>query len=462
MNEADKLIHDYLEGRLDHAGRRRLSELVVTDAIVRARVQAAAETHGLLLTLADYKAARTGSPQKVTAFPRPAENERPATDRNLRPILVAAGIAAAVAIVAFLGLQFRHPGKPAGAVARLASDKIIDWAAGAKPDREGWILPGTYRLQAGTVRLQTEAGAIVSIAAPAEFEFLSADVLRLRSGKLLARMLREESKLSVLANGLNVQDLGTAFGINTSTHGASLLSVLDGKVELLNQVPDHPNQIVTAGHSMLLGPNNHSGSPVSVAFDRITFEDLWPLTLGVDAMSNLIRFLPPGPYDNPMAEFRNDTKIFLMPERQGVHLSSPLLIEARRSGREVLTPNYAPSTLPAGQRVDSYLLFFNPASASIAHPLSISGQITFNRPIIGLIFRRDEHLYRSDEQVGVPGLNYRAETGWRGLEVAPDELPAQDIVEVSADGRQLFFNLSVSDQRDQLRVILRADGVEFD
>lgn len=457
MNEIESLIHDYLEGQLDEAGRRRLSALVISDPAVRKQLGTAGQIHGLLLTLADYKAARAGLQQQIVPFPSVATPARGKVRRPLRRIASVAGIAAA-AVLTILGVYLYKPGKPRGAVARFSSDRIVEWGAGKKPDRNGWVLPGSYHLQSGSVRLQTEAGVIVSMVAPAEFEFVSADEIRLHSGKLLARMLREDSRLSVMANGLNVEDLGTVFGINTSANHSSLLSVLDGQVRLFDKGVGDPGKIVSAGHSMLLKPDNTSGAPVSVAFDRTTFEDLWPLNLGVRALSNLIRFLPPGPYDNPMEEFRSDTRIFLMPERQGTRLASPLLVEAQRSGRELFAAGYAPTSLPIGERVDSYLLFFNPANASIAHPLSISGQITFNRPILGLIFRHDENLYRSDSQVGVPGLNYRASTGWRGLEVATDELPAQDVIEVSADRRQLFFNLSVSDQRDQLRVILKADG----
>jgi hypothetical protein len=460
MNEPDQLIERYLDGDFTPADRKRLSALVVEDATVRERVRAAIELHGTLLVLADKRVACSTETDNLSVFPMKYAPGQPAVAPQ--PAFPRFAWALAACFVLSFGVfawQF-FAAKPPNAVARLTTDALIDWADAKRPDRNGWLERGVYRLRAGTVRLQTEAGAIVSIAAPAEFELIESDVLRLLNGKLLARMLRDESTLKVMANGLNVVDLGTAFGINTSANGPSLLSVLDGKVELLDSSSNSNavREIVTAGHSLMFTHDNPPESAVRVTFDGKSFEDLWPLTLGVNAMSNLVRFLAPGPYNNPMVEFKSDNRIYLMPERQGVQLDSPLLFEARRSDREIHMPDYAPASIPAGQRVDSYLLFFNPASSSIEHPISISGRITFNRPILGLIFRQDALFYKSDDQVGVKGLNYRTSTGNRGLEVMPEALPARDIIEVSADGRQLFFNLSVSDLRDQLRVILEADG----
>lgn len=463
MNETDQLIQRYLDGQLSTEERRLLSKQVCADAETRRRLREAAEIHGLLLTLADYKKAQFENESDAASpfaeipldYPRKANLWRKAKVF----IAVVSSIAACLVFGIILWTGY-GVGKPSSAVARLTADNFLDWNDGKKPDRHGWLERGRYCLGAGTARIQTEKGAIVSITAPAEFELVEADVIRMRSGKLLARMLGEDSKLNVIANGLDVVDHGTAFGLNTSPYGPSLLTVLDGSIELRRSSSIQDHELVMAGQSMLLEPNTPPESALHVTFDPTTFEDLWPLTLGVESMSSLVRFLPPGPYDVPMSEFQSDSRIFLMPEQMGVELPEPLMIEAYRSGRELEENEEALLSIPAGRRIDSYLMFFNPANSSTEHPVSISGKISFNRPIIGLILLEDELFYQSDKRVGLPGLNYGASSGRRGLEVHRQAKPARDIIEVSEDRRQLYFHLSVGHLRDQLRVILEADGTQ--
>jgi hypothetical protein len=463
MNETDYLIQRYFDGELTLDERRRLSDLVSTDPEACKRLREASEIHGLLLTLADCKAAQQENMDEAMPVYSEIAANSPKTSlrKRKRAWLVATSLAIAASAVMgiILCIEYVAP-KPSSAVARLTTNQFLDWHGGKKPNRHGWLDRGNYYLRAGTARLQTEAGAIVSITAPAEFEIVEADVIRMSSGKLLARMLGEESKLNVIANGLDILDHGTAFGLNTSNYGPSLLTVLDGSIELQRASPNHDNKIVTAGQSMLFAPNGPPESAVRVAFDPTSFEDLWPLTLGVETLSNLVRFLPPGPYHDPMSEFKSDSRIFLMPEQMGLKLVEPLNVEAYRSSRELEESARGPLNIPAGQRIDSYLLFFNPANSSTEHPISISGKISFNRPIIGLILCEEDVFYQSDKLVGLPGLNYSATTGRRGLEVHQKAKPARDIIEVSADGKQLYFHLCVGHLRDQLRVILQADGTQ--
>jgi hypothetical protein len=457
MGESEQLIARYIDSGMSEIDRARLSELVRTDPTVRERLKEAARLHGLLLKWSQDRAARVSGQRDLITFPETKAEKRKNGRRlrRFRPALLA--MAASLLILLGLASQWRAF-RPNTAVARVTSESELFWGEGTKPESSGWLSRGKYQLRAGVARIQTESGAIISMAGPASFEFADAGELRLHSGKIVARMLSGSSKLRVVANGLDVVDLGTAFGVNTDATDGSLLSVLDGQVAVRAVEQTGKAQVISAGSSIRLALGDGL-RPTAVTFDRVTFADLWPLTLGVDAVSSLVRFLPPGPYDNPLVEYRSDTHIFLMPERQGIELTEPVLMDAYRTNREVLAPGATPIPL-SDQRVDSYLLFFNPANASIAQPISFSGQITFNRPIIGLIFR-DRELESSDAALGVAGLNYRAPSGRRGLESLPTDLPAQDFVQVSADGRRLFFNLHVSFERDQLRVILKSERPRF-
>ena len=51
----------------------------------------------------------------------------------------------------------------------------------------------------------------------------------------------------------------------------------------------------------------------SIEFDSKPFAQLWPLTVGIDSVSNLIDFVPPGT-GLKLAALASDDRLFLFPE----------------------------------------------------------------------------------------------------------------------------------------------------
>ena len=113
--------------------------------------------------------------------------------------------------------------------------------------------------------------------------------------------------------------------------------------------------------------------------------------------------------------------------------------------------------ITAGQVIRSYLLQLNPIgefTRGETDGARVIGQITFDRPILGLI-GGTTHLIRTDELLGHPLGDY-GDTR-RGIEpTRPDDLPdsGRDNVTLSEDRRTLSLDLSASSAVDQIRVVL--------
>jgi hypothetical protein len=112
-----------------------------------------------------------------------------------------------------------------------------------------------------------------------------------------------------------------------------------------------------------------------------------------------------------------------------------------------LSPGLLPQggTLPEGQRVASYLLHFNPSEEAAANPLWATGSVTFDAPILGLLFKTAS-LNDTDALLGTIG---EYPTGLRGVDLAAGEL-----LRLSADQRTLNLALhAAANEVVQLRVL---------
>ena len=101
--------------------------------------------------------------------------------------------------------------------------------------------------------------------------------------------------------------------------------------------------------------------------------------------------------------------------------------------------------------VRSYLLQLNPIGRGRAMAM---GQITFDKPILGLI-ARTKKLAESDAVLGHPEGVYKPTR--RGIEPPrkiPPEKPDRDSVILAADKRTLILNMGAGSALDQIRVIV--------
>jgi hypothetical protein len=135
---------------------------------------------------------------------------------------------------------------------------------------------------------------------------------------------------------------------------------------------------------------------------------------------------------------------FIWSERSALVLPTAVSVDMTKIGTSDSSNNYSPSpgTIPAGTRVDSYLIHSDPMGSGQQNYVA---SVTFDTPILGIIDTING-LASTDSLLGNPGTIYPGASTDRGLE-SPDSL-----VWVSNNG--LTLNFTTSTFVDEARVIV--------
>ena len=152
------------------------------------------------------------------------------------------------------------------------------------------------------------------------------------------------------------------------------------------------------------------------------------------------------PPDISTGLWENDTRARLFAERQEVTLSHPLSVDISRPGKsDADDPNLSPVTIPAATIVDSYYLHFDPVGSPTSRD-TVTGTITFNRPIIGLM-AIDTTMKAADAAIGLAGETYSDGS----LDFVQED--DNDILTLGADSRTVTFTFHATTGTDDLRII---------
>ncbi len=141
----------------------------------------------------------------------------------------------------------------------------------------------------------------------------------------------------------------------------------------------------------------------------------------------------------------NNNRALMFTEQRDTTLASSLQVEAYLPGVYDASSTAAGRTLAAGRVVTSFFLHSD-VSADAATPKTMSGSITFNEKILGVIFG---DFAASDTLVGAPGTTYESAVG-HGLDLSD---PNGDSFRISNNRMRLDFNFNVSGITDQIRII---------
>ncbi len=371
--------------------------------------------------------------------------------------LAVAGAVLAAAASLFIFLPFpdtqsqRNNDSPA--IARLAYASHAKW--GIKERSQGDRFDkGKVHLETGLARLDFCNGATVTLQGPAEFEIVSPDRTVLSSGILTASVPDSAVGFKVLTPAMDVVDLGTAFGVSVGGNGETDVCVFEGEVEVSRTDSKNTPQLVREGSAVRSSPKAESID--SVAYATMRYENAWPVTSGVLQATGLMKFVSPGP-DFVPGRIEDSNRILVFRECSRVILKSDLEVNVTEPGQYIRVRRWNRQSIGAGQVVGSYLLQLNPIGEFFRNEndgARVIGQITFNRPILGLIGGTTQ-LISTDELLGHPRGNYGNTR--RGIEPArPDDQPdsGRDNVTLSNDRRTLSLDLSASSAVDQIRVIV--------
>ena len=373
--------------------------------------------------------------------------------RRILWVTAALATVALVLVAVFLSGDDRLTDRPEDAVATIGYESHAR-LADRDCDQGDVIRTGLLELDVGIVRLDFANGAMVTLQGPARFEIISAQKTRLESGILTASVPRSAVGFEVITPAVDVVDLGTAFGVSVGADGETDVCVFEGEVQVsLTESADTP-QLVREGNAVRCRPKADSIDSVDYSTGR--YEDAWPVTSGVLQATGLMKFVSPGPEFVP-GRYEDSECILVFPERSHVLLKSDLEVNVTGPGQYVRVRRRDKQPVAAGHVVRSYLLQLNPIGEFTREEVDgarVIGQITFDRPILGLI-GRTTLLIRTDELLGHPLGNY-GDTR-RGIEpTRPDDLPnsGRDSVTLSRDRRTLSLDLSASSAVDQIRVVV--------
>jgi ferric-dicitrate binding protein FerR (iron transport regulator) len=319
------------------------------------------------------------------------------------------------------------------------------------------VKPGSVNVSRGLVRLDFSNGARVTIEGPAQVELINEKRIILHRGVVTATIPESAIGFVVDTAAAHVVDLGTSFGVSVSDEGLTDVCVFDGEVEVSS--PESGNnkapRLVKEGEAIRVAENSKTID--SVAYETARFENAWPVNSGVLQTTGSMRFVSPGPDFHP-GNFADNEHIVVFPERRGFVAAEAIRVDLVNPGEYAKSAYIEKPTLASGRRLTSYLLQLDayPEGKNPNRRRSVRGQITFAKPIAGVI-TMNRLLQESELVFGNPGVDYPTS---RTIEARPegDQRPGFDTLVLAADRRTLMIELQENPGHlDQVRVLVEAD-----
>ena len=443
MNHAiESLIDKAINETASNGELAELEQYLLGDPFARERYLNAVNMHAALR--------RQFSSHGVSMTP---ELPREPWRKKWMALTIGVATAACLMLVAGTIYHFRTSQSPAVIAETVGaySDSGVPYASGET------LHSGPLTVSRGIVRLDFSSGARVAVEGPAQLELVDEMRLVLHRGVVTATVPESASGFVIDTDSAHVVDLGTAFGVSVSDAGLTDVCVFEGEVEV-SAPPTAPNsmtpQLLKEGEA--IRSSKASNSIDSVVFEASQFENAWPMSSGVLQTTGAIRFVSPGPGFHP-GNYQDNEHIVVFPEREGVLPRENVRVDMVDPGVYAKSPYREKRLLATGQRITSYLLQLDafPEGKNPGRRRSVSGQITFANPIVGVI-TMDRLLRESEVIFGVPGVAYPSP---RTIEPRPegDQRRGFDSLVLAADRRTLFVELQENPGHlDQVRVLIEA------
>lgn len=428
-----------IDGNANEKQLRELTEILRESPSARDEYLALVDLHATLST--DISTPPT-SQQTTIAKP-------PASPRRMGMSFAAATALAVGLLTAIIWFGVGDSDAEPESFATVAHATEAVWESG-QIDIGNRIGPATMRLISGLVRLEFDSGVEVTLEGPAVFKLIDVAKTELKSGLLTATVPSGAEGFTVDTPSAQVIDLGTSFGIDLRSDGFSNVSVFDGEVEVApldsREGDTTARLLLSEGESVRIG----TGYEIEdVDFDPRPFEKIWPFASGIVGSTDTISFVPPWP--RKIRLVKSDEQIFVRPEGQAVQLEAELKVNISEPGDCTEPGDLSPKTLPVTETVRSYVLHFSPETQRVERRAKrVTGSITFDRPVLGMIVRHDELMTSSRRfgRRGDGGTNHRRELNFTGDE-------AGDRITLSEDRKSVTLDL-ISPRRssDLVRVVV--------
>lgn len=166
---------------------------------------------------------------------------------------------------------------PGITVATLHSAKHCVWGGATQSLTSGAKFKSGSRLQLfrGTAEMRFGSGAAVVIDSPAEFELLTANSMRLKSGTIAARVNGPVKDFLVEVKDSSIIDRGTSFGVHCEQDQPTQLEVFEGAVEVFAANDDKKaGQLLEFGSSVQIGNKGNQFEVEKIASKPELYDDL--------------------------------------------------------------------------------------------------------------------------------------------------------------------------------------------
>jgi len=293
----------------------------------------------------------------------------------------------------------------------------------------------------------------LTVEGPARFVLRSRDCVKLISGKLAAEVFPEAKGFTVLANDVEVVDLGTRFAVTADSNDTAV-HVYDGIVKAkVDSLGNKPNALLETGSTVRLNPN--SGELDEIPFQQELFTPPPKWSGSLEEASSVVRV-----FDDPLRSARRNLKesakeSFIFCERDELILESDVIVNLSKPKRveaRAVTQGEFITKIPKGTKVATY--FANFALEDGAK----NGVVTFNfdSPILGIIYHH-ELVLDTDLMLGAPQTNYRLnEKPRKAGEAALTGLDGHSWVEIHEDSRSVSIGF-VRPVGNQIRILVAKD-----
>ena len=297
----------------------------------------------------------------------------------------------------------------------------------------------------GLLKLVFANHAVITVESPARLSVISANEIKLRSGRLNGWCPPEAHGFKVVTATATLTDLGTSFGVSSTDDGRSEFMVLSGEVEV-----EKDDQKVHLTDGNAVEARDHSRlSPM--VFDPSAFKNTW--TLGYGILSTQGAVVPASP-DIPekLLHLEDDAHVLVIPEHRGVPFSRPIRAEITSPGTLPGNHDGSLTTLEpvAGMHTTSFLIRYDPVGETAEDQFTrFEGEVTFDRPVLAIACQ-GEALEHGD----VVFARGNWTSNFRGIELRQINNPP-DSVTLSPDRRTVKVVFYAGAATDEVRVILR-------
>lgn len=340
--------------------------------------------------------------------------------------------------------------------ARLVDAHQARWLGGTGPKPGSDVFPaGLHRLQQGYIRLGYDNGTEVIVQGPATIQIDADNRLNLTDGIASAYVPQAGHGFIIATPAGDIIDVGTEFGVHVVNPFNTEVHVLTGEVYTIVAGNEQARPLL-AGQSLNLDRSESSFN--AIAFRGEKFLRDWERAGEGVTVDDSCRYLFNPPVSLELNQLEHSDEVYLLRERAGLILQEDLAVNARYTPGQ-RTSDFGPSTdiIPAGTKVDVYIIHFEQPGRDNTRMEHISGFMDFNRPILGLITDGSE-LIETHPTLGHPDVRYEMmrSIGIEGNNNAKDSRFWDELL-ITSDGDALSYKLQSRESIDSFRIIVTAE-----